>query len=161
VRDGDEYVINGQKVFTTGGNDADWIWLACRTDPDAPKHKGISIILVDTARPGFKHLPIRLMGGGSTTATYYEDVRVPVAARVGKEHEGWKMITTQLNHERVALGPAGIVDRHLQAVLAWAKETRRADAGGSSTTSGYGSPWRGCMRRSTSSSWRTGASPPR
>jgi alkylation response protein AidB-like acyl-CoA dehydrogenase len=127
VRDGDEYLINGQKVFTTGGNDADWIWLACRTDPDAPKHKGISIILVDTTRAGFKHSPIHLMGGGSTNVTYYEDVRVPVSALVGTENEGWKMITTQLNHERVALGPAGIVDRHLQAVLGWAKETRRAD----------------------------------
>jgi len=127
VRDGDEYVINGQKVFTTGGNDADFVWLACRTDPEAPKHKGISIILVDTSRPGFKHSPIHLMGGGFTNVTYYEDMRVPVSALVGKENEGWKMITTQLNHERVALGPAGIVDRHLQAVLVWAKETRQSD----------------------------------
>jgi alkylation response protein AidB-like acyl-CoA dehydrogenase len=127
VRDGDEYVINGQKVFTTGGHDADYIWLACRTDPDAPKHKGISIILVPTDVPGFKHTPIWTLGGGHTNATYYEDVRVPVANLVGEENAGWKLITRQLNHERVALGPAGRIDRPLQEVLSWAKETSRAD----------------------------------
>jgi alkylation response protein AidB-like acyl-CoA dehydrogenase len=127
VRDGDQYVVNGQKVFTTGGNDADWVWLACRTDPDAAKHKGISILLVDANQPGYKHSPIHLLGGGFTNVTYYEDVRVPATALVGNENEGWKMITTQLNHERVALAPAGMIDRHLQAVLRWAKQTRLAD----------------------------------
>ena len=127
VRDGDEYVINGQKTFTTGGHDADWIWLACRTDPDAPKHKGISIILVPTDVAGFKHTPIWVLGGGHTNATYYEDVRVPVSNRVGNENEGWKLITRQLNHERVALGPAGRLERHLDAVRRWAQQTRLAD----------------------------------
>jgi hypothetical protein len=127
VRDGDEYVINGQKVFTTGGHDADVVWLACRTDPDAPKHKGISIILVPTDVPGFKHTPIWTLGGGHTNATYYEDVRVPVANLVGEENSGWKLITRQLNHERVALGPAGRLERPLQEVRRWAQDTRRAD----------------------------------
>jgi alkylation response protein AidB-like acyl-CoA dehydrogenase len=127
VRDGDQYVVNGQKVFTTGGHDADWVWLACRTDPDAKKHKGISILLVDTSLSGYKHSPINLLGGGFTTVTYYEDVRVPASSLVGNENEGWKMITNQLNHERVALAPAGMIDRHLQAVLQWAKDTRLAD----------------------------------
>jgi alkylation response protein AidB-like acyl-CoA dehydrogenase len=127
VRDGDQYVVNGQKVFTTGGHDADWVWLACRTDPDAKKHKGISILLVDTSLSGYKHSPINLLGGGFTTVTYYEDVRVPASSLVGNENEGWKMITNQLNHERVALAPAGMIDRHLQAVLEWAKDTRLAD----------------------------------
>jgi len=127
VRDGDEYVINGQKTFTTGGHDADWIWLACRTAPDAPKHKGISIILVPTDVAGFKHTPIWVLGGGHTNATYYEDVRVPVSNRVGNENEGWKLITRQLNHERVALGPAGRLERHLDAVRGWAQATRLAD----------------------------------
>jgi alkylation response protein AidB-like acyl-CoA dehydrogenase len=127
VRDGDEYVVNGQKIFTTGGHDADWVWLACRTDPDAKKHKGISILLVDTAQPGFKHTPIHLLGGGFTNVTYYEDVRVPASSLVGSENEGWKMITTQLNHERVALAPAGQTDRHLRSVLRWARETELAD----------------------------------
>jgi hypothetical protein len=127
VRDGDEYVINGQKVFTTGGHDADYIWLACRTDPDAPKHKGISIVLVPADVPGFKHTPIWTLGGGHTNATYYEDVRVPVGNLVGEENGGWKLITRQLNHERVALGPAGRIDRPLQDVRRWAVDTRRAD----------------------------------
>ena len=127
VRDGDEFVINGQKTFTTGGDDADWIWLACRTDPDAPKHKGISILLVPTDVPGFKHSPMWVLGGGHTNATYYEDVRVPERNLVGTENEGWKLITRQLNHERVALGPAGRLERHLHAVRAWAQATRRAD----------------------------------
>jgi alkylation response protein AidB-like acyl-CoA dehydrogenase len=127
VRDGEEYVINGQKIWTTGGHDADWVWLACRTDPDAPKHKGISMILVPTDVPGFKHSPIWVLGGGHTNATYYEDVRVPVGNRVGNENEGWKLITRQLNHERVALAPAGRLDRHLQAVRGWAQQTTLAD----------------------------------
>jgi 3-oxocholest-4-en-26-oyl-CoA dehydrogenase alpha subunit len=127
VRDGDEYVINGQKIWTTGGHDADWVWLACRTDPDAPKHKGISMILVPTDVPGFKHSPIWVLGGGHTNATYYEDVRVPVSNRVGNENEGWKLITRQLNHERVALAPAGRLDRHLHAVRSWAQQARLTD----------------------------------
>jgi len=120
VRDGDEYVINGQKIWTTGGHDADWVWLACRTDPEAPKHKGISIILVPTTSPGFKHSPIWVLGGGHTNATFYEDVRVPVTNVMLAENAGWKLITNQLNHERVALGPAGKIDRQLQSVREWA-----------------------------------------
>jgi alkylation response protein AidB-like acyl-CoA dehydrogenase len=123
ARDGDEYVINGQKVFTTGGHDADWVWLACRTDPDAPKHKGISIILVPTSSPGFSHSPIWLLGGGHTNATFYNDVRVPVTNVVLGENEGWKLITSQLNHERVALAPAGKLERHLHQVREWARTT--------------------------------------
>jgi len=127
VRDGDEYVVNGQKVFTSGGHEADFVWLACRTDPAAPKHKGISLLIVDTDQPGFKWTPINTLAGGFTSATYYEDVRVPVSMRVGAENGGWKMITTQLNFERVALGPSGRIFRSLDAVLQWAKETRLAD----------------------------------
>jgi alkylation response protein AidB-like acyl-CoA dehydrogenase len=127
VRDGDEYVVNGQKVFTSGGHEADFVWLACRTDPAAPKHKGISILIVDTDQPGFKWTPIHTVAGGFTSATYYEDVRVPVSMRVGEENGGWKMITTQLNLERVALGPSGRIFRSLDAVLTWAKDTRLAD----------------------------------
>src|SRR5205085_1716844 len=127
VRDGDEYVVNGQKVFTSGGHQADFVWLACRTDPTAPKHKGISILIVDTDQPGFKWTPINTLAGGFTSATYYEDVRVPVSMRVGEENGGWKMITTQLNFERVALGPSGRIFRSLDAALQWAKDTRLAD----------------------------------
>ena len=108
VRDGDYYVVNGQKVFTTGGHDADYVWLACRTDPTAHRHKGISILIVDTTDPGFSWTPtITADGAHHTNTTYYADVRVPVEMLVGEEHRGWQLITTQLNHERVMLGPAG------------------------------------------------------
>ena len=110
VRHGDEYIVNGQKIWTTGGHDADYVWLACRTDPDAAKHKGISILIVDTKDPGYSWTPIILSDGAHhTNATYYNDVRVPVDMLVGEENDGWRLITTQLNHERVMLGPAGRV----------------------------------------------------
>jgi alkylation response protein AidB-like acyl-CoA dehydrogenase len=127
VRDGDEYVVNGNKVFTTGASDADYVWLACRTDTEAPKHKGISILLVDTALPGFKVTPMDIISGQKTTATYYDDVRVPVSAIVGAENEGWKIITTQLNHERVALSAPGRIERVLDETLDWAKDTGAID----------------------------------
>ena len=101
--DGDEWVINGNKVFTSGANQADYVWLACRTDPDAPKHKGISIIIVPTDSPGFSWTPIVTVGGNVTTATYYSDVRVPKDNVVSEVNRGWQLITTQLNHERVGL----------------------------------------------------------
>jgi len=124
VRDGDTYIVNGQKVFTTGAHDADFIWLACRTDPDAPKHKGISILMVDTTDRGFSWTPIITADGAHhTNATYYSDVRVPVGMRVGAENAGWRLITTQLNHERVMLGPAGRLGALHDNVLSWAEVT--------------------------------------
>jgi alkylation response protein AidB-like acyl-CoA dehydrogenase len=108
IRHGDEYIVNGQKIFTTGAHDADYIWLACRTDPEAVKHKGISILIVDTKDPGYSWTPIILSDGAHhTNATYYNDVRVPADMLVGEENGGWRLITTQLNNERVMLGPAG------------------------------------------------------
>jgi alkylation response protein AidB-like acyl-CoA dehydrogenase len=123
VKDGDAYVVNGQKVFTSLAEYADVIWLAVRTDPDAPKHKGISILMVDKRAPGVSITPIHTLGGNRTNVTYLEDVRVPVSRRVGKEHEGWKLITTQLNHERVALLAPGPVARFVEETTAWARET--------------------------------------
>src|SRR6266536_2832937 len=121
VRDGDEYVVHGQKIFTTGGHDADYVWLACRTDPDAPKHRGISILIVDTRDPGFSWTPtITADGAHHVNTTYYSDVRVPVDMLVGKENEGWRLITSQLNHERVMLGPAGKLAGLYERVREWA-----------------------------------------
>lgn len=121
VRDGDTYVVNGQKVFTTGAHDADYIWLACRTAPDAPRHRGISILIVDTADPGFSWTPIITHDGAHhVNATYYADVRVPVTMRVGAENAGWRLVTTQLNHERVMLGPAGRIAALHDRVRDWA-----------------------------------------
>jgi alkylation response protein AidB-like acyl-CoA dehydrogenase len=127
VRDGDEYVINGQKIFTSLATGADYIWLAVRTNPEVKKHKGISIIIVPTDTPGFSVKPIANFAGFNTNITYYEDVRVPAKYLVGEENAGWSLITNQLNHERVTICSSGIVDRHLSDVIAWAKETRLAD----------------------------------
>ncbi|RPF41730.1 alkylation response protein AidB-like acyl-CoA dehydrogenase [Streptomyces sp. Ag109_G2-6] len=103
-----DWVIDGQKIFTSNAQKADWIWLACRTDPQAPKHKGISIILVPTDSPGFSWTPIDTVGGLTTTATYYDGIRVPAGHLVGPENGGWGLITNQLNHERVALAAIGM-----------------------------------------------------
>ncbi|MEU6943916.1 acyl-CoA dehydrogenase family protein [Streptomyces sp. NPDC046316] len=108
VRDGDSWLIDGQKVFTSNAQNADWIWLACRTDPEAPKHRGISIVLVPTDAPGFSWTPIETVGGLTTTATYYDSLRVPAGNLVGEENGGWGLITNQLNHERVALAAIGM-----------------------------------------------------
>ncbi|MER6128286.1 acyl-CoA dehydrogenase family protein [Streptomyces sp. NPDC001795] len=102
------WLIDGQKIFTSNAQHAEWIWLACRTDPEAPRHEGISILLVPTGAPGFSWTPIETVGGLTTTATYYDGVRVPAANLVGEEHGGWRLITSQLNHERVALAALGM-----------------------------------------------------
>jgi alkylation response protein AidB-like acyl-CoA dehydrogenase len=107
VRDGEHWRIDGQKIFTSNAQNADWIWLACRTEPDAPKHQGISILLVPTDAPGFSWTPIETVGGLTTTATYYDALRVPATNLVGEENGGWGLITNQLNHERVALAAIG------------------------------------------------------
>jgi len=124
IRDGDEYVINGNKIYTSGADEADFVWLACRTDVDAPKHKGISMICVPTTAKGFEWSLITTVGGNTTTATYYEDVRVPVTELVGQENEGWGMITMQLNHERVGLAAwSGLGHQMFADVEKWARET--------------------------------------
>ena len=125
VRHGDEYIVNGQKIWTTGGHDADYVWLACRTDPEAAKHKGISILIVDTKDPGYSWTPIILSDGAHhTNATYYNDVKVPAEMLVGEENAGWRLITTQLNHERVMLGPAGKIAGIYDRIQAWASKPR-------------------------------------
>jgi alkylation response protein AidB-like acyl-CoA dehydrogenase len=127
VRDGDDYVVNGQKVFTSLAAHADYIWLAVRTNPDVPKHKGISLLIVDAHAQGVSMAPTPVLGDNALCTTYYEDVRVPRANLVGEENQGWKIITTQLNHERIALSSAGMVERTLDEVRAWAAATRTAD----------------------------------
>ncbi|MER7816044.1 acyl-CoA dehydrogenase family protein [Streptomyces sp. NPDC096153] len=108
VRDGGGWLVSGQKAFTSNAQNADWIWLACRTDPEAPRHRGISVLLVPTDAPGFSWTPIETVGGLTTTATYYDGVRVPATRLVGEENGGWGLITSQLNHERVALAAIGM-----------------------------------------------------
>jgi len=95
-----------------------------RTNPNVKKHKGISLFVVPMTTPGIKVLPIHVMGESDIAQVFYEDVRVPATARVGEENEGWKLITNQLNHERVTLCSSGIVERALHDVRQWAQQTR-------------------------------------
>jgi acyl-CoA dehydrogenase len=127
VKDGDEWVINGQKIFTSLASYADYIWLAARTDPEAPKHKGISIFLVPTSDPGFSYTKIHTMVNASTFNTYYDEVRVGDDAVVYAVNRGWDLIINQLNYERVSLAPPGMLSRTLEDTVRWAQDTKLPD----------------------------------
>ena len=126
-RDGDDYVINGQKIFTSVAGDADYIWLAARTDPEVAKHGGISMFLVPMDTPGITVEPMDLLSMHNINTTFFDNVRVPASALVGGENRGWKLITSQLNHERVTLCSSGMIEGVFQSVLRWARETKRGD----------------------------------
>ena len=128
-RDGDEYVIRGQKMWTSLAGHADYIWLACRTDPEAKAHKGISILIVPADADGLEMSRIDAMGDNSTYAVYYDDVRVPVGNLVGPENGGWQLITSQLNHERVVICAFGIMEQLFLDTVDWAKKTPNGDGG--------------------------------
>ena len=127
TREGDEWVINGQKMWTSLIQYADWIWLACRTDPDLPRHRGLSMILVPADAPGFSYTPVHTVAGVSTSATYYEDVRVPAGNLVGELNGGWALMTNQLNHERVALTSAAPLTHAIEMVRGWAATAKGLD----------------------------------
>ena len=126
VQDGDDYVVNGQKMWTSLIQYADYVWLAVRTNTEAKKHRGISVLIVPTDVEGFSWTPVHTMAGVDTSATYYQDVRVPVGNRVGEENGGWKLVTNQLNHERVALVSAQPIFTALTQVREWAQITKDA-----------------------------------
>jgi alkylation response protein AidB-like acyl-CoA dehydrogenase len=127
VRDGDEYVINGQKVFTSLASDADYCWLATRTDPKAAKHAGLSMFVVDMKSPGLEVEPMDLLSDHNICTTFLDDVRVPAKNLVGGENKGWGLITSQLNHERVTICSPGILDKCFQGTRKWAQEKRLPD----------------------------------
>lgn len=129
VVDGDELVVNGTKIFTSLAGGADYCWLAVRTNPDVPKHKGISIVVVPMDTPGVRVAPMRLLGEHDIHTTYWEDVRVPLANVVGGIDHGWTLITNQLNHERVTLCSPGTLERALEDVVAWAATAPAPDGG--------------------------------
>jgi alkylation response protein AidB-like acyl-CoA dehydrogenase len=125
VKNGDHYVVNGNKVFTSGAEGADYVWLAVRTDPEAPKHKGISILVAETSDPGFSIGPIHTVGSVRTNVSYYSDVKVPTDMIIGQENGGWRLITSQLNHERVGLAAWGVQAwKIFNFALEWARERR-------------------------------------
>lgn len=127
VREGEEFVVNGSKIYTSLAEGADYIWLAARTDPDAYKHRGISVLIVDTKSPGFSYTPIETVASMRTNTTYYSDVRVPATMLVGELNEGWKLITSQLNFERIGIAARAVHGERLYAqVLEWARQPDEA-----------------------------------
>ena len=126
-RAGDEWVINGQKMWTSLANFADYVWLVARTDPDpGRKHKGLTMFLVPTDTPGYSCTPVRTLGV-RTNATYFEDVRLPDDYRVGEINGGWKLVTGQLNRERLSLVSHGMVSDLYRETAAWAATRLDAD----------------------------------
>jgi alkylation response protein AidB-like acyl-CoA dehydrogenase len=125
VRDGDYYIINGAKVFTSLAHTADYIWLAARTDPKAAKkHHGISVFLIPMNTPGITIRPLYTMPGERNNYTFYDNVRVYKGCLVGEENKGWKYITTQLDFERIMLSPSSPMKRNIEDTIQWAKETK-------------------------------------
>jgi alkylation response protein AidB-like acyl-CoA dehydrogenase len=129
VRDGDEYVVNGQKIFTSLAGDSDYIWLAVRTNSDVSKHEGISMLAIDIKTRGIRIDPMHLLSEHDINTVFFDDVRVPATSLVGKENQGWRLITSQLNHERVTLCSAGLLAQAYEEVVAWAQQTTRAEGG--------------------------------
>lgn len=124
VLDGDHWVINGQKSFTSCAHFADYIWFAARTDPHAKKHKGISLFLLDIDTPGIEITPVYTIGGVRTNSTFYDNVRVHESRLVGEENQGWKYMTAQLDLERIALCPASPLTRRIEDTIQWARQTK-------------------------------------
>ncbi len=127
VRKGDEYIVNGQKVWTSAAHRADWCWLGVRTDPDAPRHKGISVLLVDMKTPGVTVNPLlNLAGNLENSEVFYDDVHVPAENLVGQENDGWRVIMTALSFERTAgIDFLGRNKRLLDEVIEYCKTTKR------------------------------------
>ena len=126
-RDGDDYIINGQKIFTSVAGDADYIWLATRTDQEAAKHAGLSMFVVDMKSPGIKVEPMQLLSQHDINTVFFDDVRIAAKYLVGGENKGWKLITSQLNHERITLCSSGMIEGTFENVLRWARETKRGN----------------------------------
>lgn len=122
--DGAEYIVNGQKVYTSGVHSADYMWLSCRTSTEEEKHRGLTILIVGTGSPGFSFTPLDIISGArALSITYLDNVRVPVRWRVGDEGQGWRLITGQLNSERYIVGLYGRVAAHYDRFRTWAETT--------------------------------------
>jgi len=122
VRDGDEYIINGQKIWTSGAQDADWGIMLARTDPEAPKHRGISYFMLDMHTPGVTVRPlINMMGSEHFTEVFLVDVRVPVDCLIGEENRGWYIATTTLDQERSSINRVVMTRSTLHALIDWVK----------------------------------------
>jgi alkylation response protein AidB-like acyl-CoA dehydrogenase len=126
-KDGDEYVINGQKTWTSLAGDADYIWLAARTNTEVRKHKGISLFCIPMDTPGISIEPLHLLSSHNINHTFFDDCRIPASCLVGEENGGWGLITSQLNRERVTICSSGMASKALEETIEWARTTKRAD----------------------------------
>ncbi|HEY2998143.1 MAG TPA: acyl-CoA dehydrogenase family protein [Acidimicrobiales bacterium] len=127
VRDGDDYVITGQKMWTSLASDADYCWLAARTGAEDSRHRGISIFIAPMDAPGIQRTPLRLLSSHDICSVYWDDVRIPAENLVAGENEGWKLIVNQLNHERVTLCSPGMAEQMLHETIDWARATTLPD----------------------------------
>ena len=124
VRDGDEYVVNGQKIWTSGAHVSTHVWLAARTDPDAPKHRGVSMFIVPLDTDGMTVRPLFTMAGVRTNEVFFEDVRIPADSLVGDENRGWYIVANALDFERISLAPTGALARQWERTIEWLGEHR-------------------------------------
>ena len=124
TRDGDEWVINGQKIYTSSAHLATHVWLAARSDPDAPKHRGISTYVLPLNTPGITVRPLWVMGEGRTNETFYEDVRIPADSLIGEENRGWYIVSGALDLERVAIGTYRPLEKTVEDLLDHIKAER-------------------------------------
>ena len=130
IRDGDDYVVNGQKIWTTGAQHADMMYMLARTDPDAPKHRGISYFMLDMKAPGVTVRPLMTMAGSAIfNEVFFENVRVPARNRLGEENRGWYIGTTTLDFERSSIGSAVGIRKQLEGIIRFAKEHPEVSVG--------------------------------
>ena len=125
VLDGDEYVLNGQKRFITSAHFADYMWTGVRTDPEAPKHRGISLLIIDADAPGITITPLWTIIGERTNDVFFDNVRVPRERLVGEENKGWQYITEALTYERFAMTSIAPTVRKLDRLIGWVKDAQR------------------------------------
>ena len=130
ARDGDDYVLNGQKIWTSNAHHADWIFLLARTDPDAPKHRGISYLLLDMKTPGITIRPlINLAGHHGFNEVFFDNVRVPVNNRVGEENRGWYVGMATMDFERSAIASSASLRRSFEDLVDYVREAGPSDVG--------------------------------
>jgi alkylation response protein AidB-like acyl-CoA dehydrogenase len=127
VKDGDDYIVSGEKMWTSLASDADYCWLAVRTGGDDSRHRGISIFIAPMDLPGIERTPLHLLSEHDICAVHWNDVRVPARNIMAGENEGWRLITNQLNHERVTLCSPGMAEAMLHQVIDWARATELPD----------------------------------
>ena len=125
VKDGDDFVVNGQKIWTSGAHKSDWMILLARTDPDAPKHKGITYFVLDMHSPGVSTRPlVNMAGTHEFNEVFFEDVRIPQRNVLGEVNRGWYGAVTTLDFERSSIGSAVGMQQAVEDIVRYAKENR-------------------------------------